>query len=48
MVGSSTDNADADAIPFVPAGVAINDVDAVSSVEVVDGAFSVDFPDLLC
>ena len=46
MVSSGADNADADAIPLIPTGIAIDDIDAVSGVEVVDSAFSVDFPDL--
>lgn len=46
MVGAGADDADADAVLFIPAGVAIDDVDAVARVEVVDGALAVDFPDL--
>jgi hypothetical protein len=46
MVGTGADNSDVDAVPLVPAGVAINDVDSVPGVEVVDGTFSIDLPDL--
>ena len=46
MVGASADDADADAVSLIPAGIAIDDVDAVSGVEVVDSTFSVDSPDL--
>ena len=46
MVGTGADNADVDAVLFVPAGIAIYDVDSISSIEVIDGSFSVDLPDL--
>lgn len=46
MVGAGADNAHADAVALVPAGKAIDDVDAVAGVEVVDGALAVDSPDL--
>lgn len=46
MVGACANDAHLDAVVFIPASVAINDVDAVSGVEVVDGAFAVDLPDL--
>jgi len=44
MVGAGTDNADVDSVSGVPSCVTVNDVDAVSGVEVVDSTFSVDFP----
>lgn len=44
MVGTGANNANVDAIFLVPAGEAIDDVDSVSGVEVVDGSFSIDFP----
>jgi len=47
MVGSGADNSDTDAVSLVPAGISIDNVDTVSGVEVVDGSFSVDLPDLL-
>lgn len=46
MVGASADDTDADSVLFVPASIAVNDIDAVAGVEVVDGTLSVDFPDL--
>jgi len=46
MVGSSTDDAYADAVTLIPPSVAINNVDAISSIEIVDSTFSVDFPHL--
>lgn len=46
MVGTGADDPDADSVALVPAGKAIDDVDAVSGVEIVDSAFSVDSPDL--
>lgn len=46
MVGASADDTDADSVLFVPASIAVNDIDAVAGVEVVDSTLSVDFPDL--
>ena len=46
MVGAGADHAHVDPVALVPAGVPIDDVDAVASVEVVDRAFAVDAPDL--
>ena len=46
MVGPGADNAHADAVALVPASKAIDDVDAVAGVEVVDSALAVDTPDL--
>jgi len=46
MVGAGADDADADAILFVPAGIAIDDVDAVPGVEVIDGTLTINFPNL--
>lgn len=46
MVGAGADNTDADSVLLVPASIAINDVDAVAGVEVVDSTLSVDLPDL--
>jgi hypothetical protein len=47
MVCAGADDADAYPVALVPAGKAIDDVDAVTGVEVVDCAFAVDSPDLL-
>lgn len=46
MVGTGADNADIDAVAFIPSSEAVDNVDAISGVEVVDGAFSVDSPHL--
>jgi len=46
MVGTGADDTDADAVSLVPAGVAVDHVDAAAGVEVVDGALAVDSPDL--
>lgn len=48
MVGTSADNTDVDAVALVPAGVAIDNVDAVAGVEVVDGTLAVNTPNLKC
>lgn len=46
MVGTGTDDTDADAVSLVPAGETIDNVDAVTGVEVVDSTLTVDAPDL--
>jgi hypothetical protein len=46
VVGTSANNANADAVALIPAGVTIDDIDAVTGVEVVDSTFTVDTPDL--
>lgn len=46
MVGAGADDADAYPVALVPAGKAIDDIDAVAGVEVVDGTFAIDTPDL--
>jgi hypothetical protein len=46
MVGASTNNTDTDTVSLIPAGVAIDDIDTVAGVEVVDSTFTVDTPDL--
>lgn len=47
MVGPGAHHPHADSVPLIPARISINHVDSVSCVEIVDGAFSVDAPDLL-
>jgi hypothetical protein len=47
VVCSSTDNANVDSVTLVPSSKAIDDINAVSCVQIVDSSFSVDFPDLL-
>jgi hypothetical protein len=46
MVCTSADHSDAYPVALIPAGKSINDVDALSGVEVVDGTLAVDTPDL--
>jgi len=46
VVGTSTDNTNADSVALVPSSITIDDIDAISCVEVVNGTFTVDFPDL--
>lgn len=46
MVGAGADNTDTDAVLLVPAGVTVDDVDAIPGVEVVDSTLTVDLPDL--
>lgn len=46
MVGASADDTNADTVLLIPSGVTVNNVDAVSSVKVVDGTLAVDLPDL--
>jgi hypothetical protein len=46
MVGTSTDNTDADSVSLIPASITVDNIDAVSGVQVVDSTFSVNLPDL--
>lgn len=46
MVSSCADDTDIDPVSFVPSCVSVNHVNTISRVEVVDGALSVDFPNL--
>jgi hypothetical protein len=46
MVSPGADNSDIDPIPLVPAGEAINDIDTISRIQVVNSTFAVDSPDL--
>ncbi len=46
MVGSGADDSDIDAVSFVPSCETVNNVNATSCVQVVDGPFSVDAPNL--
>ena len=46
MVGASADDSYADPVPLVPAGESIDNVDAVSCVEIVNSTLAVDAPDL--
>ena len=44
MVCSGADNSDADSIPHVPASKAIDDIDPISCIKVVNCSFTVDLP----
>jgi len=46
MIGTGADDSNADAVPLVPASEAIDNVDTVPGIQVVDSSFSVDLPDL--
>ena len=46
MIRSSTDNSHTDAITLIPASITINNIDSVAGIQVVDGAFSIDPPNL--
>jgi len=46
MVGTSADNTNVDAVALIPAGETIDNVDAITSVEVVDSTLAVDTPHL--
>lgn len=46
MVSTGTDDSDSNSVAFIPSCKAIDDVDAVSCVQVVNGTFSVDSPHL--
>jgi hypothetical protein len=46
MIGAGADHADAYPVALIPSGKSINDIDAVSGVEVVDSTLTVDTPDL--
>lgn len=44
VVSAGADDPDVDSVASVPAGIAVDDVDAVTGVEVVDGTFTVNDP----
>ena len=44
MICSSTNNPHTDAIPLIPASIAINNIDSVACVQVIDSPFPVDPP----
>ena len=46
MVGTRADDAHLDAVLFIPSCEAVDDIDAVARVEVVNGTLAVDSPDL--
>jgi hypothetical protein len=44
MVSAGADDSNVDSVPLVPACVAVNNIDTVSGVEVVDCPLPVDLP----
>ena len=46
MIGSGAHDTDIDAVPLVPSSEAVNDVDSVPCVQVIDGTLSIDSPNL--
>ncbi len=46
MVGACADNSDIDPILLIPAGIAVDNIDSIAGVEVVDGSFAIDLPNL--
>jgi hypothetical protein len=48
VVGASADNATADTVALIPASIAVDDIDAVTGVQVVDSTLTVDAPNLQC
>ena len=46
MIRSSTDNSYTDPVPLIPASIAINDIDSVAGIQIVDSSLSVDLPHL--
>ena len=46
MVGAGADNANVDSVPLIPARVPIDDIYAISCVQIVDSALAIDSPDL--
>ena len=46
MIRSSTDDSHTDTVPLIPTSIAINDIDSITRIQVVDGTFSINLPDL--
>lgn len=46
VISARADDAHADPVALIPACKAVDDVDAIPGVEVVDGTLAVDAPDL--
>lgn len=46
VIGARADDSDIDPVALVPSRVAVDDIDAVSGVQIVDSTFTVDLPDL--
>lgn len=46
MIRSSTNNSHTDPVPLIPASIAIDDIDSIAGIQVVDSPLSIDPPDL--
>lgn len=46
MVGASTDDSNVDSVSLVPTRISIDNINAISGIEIIDSSFSVNFPDL--
>lgn len=46
MISTGADDANIDPVSFIPTSEAIDDINSVPGIQIVDGAFSVDFPHL--
>lgn len=44
MVGTRADNSDVDSVTLIPTSIAIDDVDSIPCVQVINSTFSVNFP----
>jgi hypothetical protein len=47
VIGTRTHNPHADPVALVPAGEAIDDIDAIPGIEIINCSFAVDAPDLI-
>jgi hypothetical protein len=45
MIGSCTDDTNLNSVAWIPASISVKDVNATASIEVIDGTFTIDFPD---
>lgn len=46
MISTGADDPNVDPVSFIPTGEAIDDINSVPGIQIVDRAFSVDFPHL--
>lgn len=46
MVSASTDNANVNSVPLIPASETFDNIDAISCIQVVDGTLTINAPDL--
>ena len=46
MIGSGADDPHTDPVLLIPSGKAIDDIDTISSIEVINRSFSINLPDL--